>query len=166
MRLYELTDRYLQIADLAFAESDEDGAIDRDLAKMLSSLQDSIDHKLGAICRIVKELELSAEVAKAESKRILAIHHRAEVHAERLKQYMKDSLEQLGERKRKVDDLFTIAIQNNPPAVRVVDLDSVPHDFDKELPRQVDLQRIKDILKNGDPVDGCELVQGTHLRIR
>ena len=166
MRLYELTDRYLQIADLAFEGSDEDGAIDRDLARMLSSLQDDIDHKLGAICRIVRELETNAEAAKNEATRLRTKQAQAELHAERLKEYTKQCLEQLGERKRKVDDIFTVAIQNNPPAVRVVDLDAVPHDFDKELPRQVDLQRIKDILRNGDPVDGCELVQGTHLRIR
>jgi phage host-nuclease inhibitor protein Gam len=166
MRLYELADRYLQIAELAFEECDDDGAIDAELARMLSQIQCDIDSKLAAICRVVRDLELSAEMAKAEAARLSLKRQRAERHAERLKDYMKATLEELGEKKRKVDPIFTVSVQNNPPAVKVTDFDAVPHDFDKELPRQIDLQRIKDILKNGDPVVGCELVQGTHLRIR
>ena len=166
MRLYELTSRYNQIADLAFEEADSDGAIDKALANMLDLLEDGIDAKLSGICRVIKGLEAVEAAAKAEADRITQKRKAAERHIERLKAYAKWNLEELGETKRKVDEIFTVAIQANPPSVRVVNLDSVPHDFDKPVERSLDVSRIRDILKNGDEVPGCELIRGTHLRIR
>lgn len=165
MRLYELTERYNQIADLAFEESD-DGQIDQAFAAMLQSLEGDIDSKLSGICRVIRELESVELAAKAEADRITKKRQAAERHIDRLKAYAKWNLEELGETKRKVDDLFTVAIQASPPSVRVVNLDAVPHDFDKPVQRAVDVARIREILKNGDDVPGCELVRGTHLRIR
>jgi len=165
VRLYELTERYNQIADLAFDES-EDGQIEQSFATMLQSLEGDIDSKLAGICRVIRELEAIETAAKAEADRITKKRQAAERHIDRLKAYAKWNMEELGETKRKVDDLFTVAIQNNPPSVRVVNMDAVPHDFDKPVQRAVDISRIRDILKNGDDVPGCELVRGTHLRIR
>lgn len=166
MKLYELTERYREICDLAFSEVDDDGVIGQEFMALMSSLEDSIDDKLAACCRIVREMEATEAAAKAEAAMLAKKQSQAERHIDRLKAYMKVNLESLGETKRKVDDVFAVAIQANPPAVRVADLDAVPHEFDKPQERKIDVQAIGTLLKAGSVVPGCELVRGTHLRIR
>lgn len=166
MKLYELTEQYRVICDLAFSEVDDDGAIGQEFMAMMGGLEGEIRDKLSGCCRIVRELEAAEAAAKAEVVFLQQKAARASRHVDRLKDYMKTNLEDLGEVKLKVDDIFTVAIQANPPAVKVNNLDAVPADFDKQQERKLDLTRIKSILANGDPVAGCELVRGTHLRIR
>lgn len=166
MRLYELTEAYRTLADLAFAESDEDGAIGQDFVAVLSNLTDDIDTKLAALCRLVRELEQTEAAAKSEAMFFRDKASRAGVAVERLKAYMKENLESIGEKKRKVDDVFTVAIQNNPPGLDVFDLNAVPKSFDLPTVRVVDKDKIKTLLKAGTEIPGCVLTNGTHLRIR
>lgn len=166
MRLYELTERYRLLADLAFSESDEDGAIGEDMVGILTSLTDDIDTKLAALCRVVRELEHVEASAKNEAVFLQKKATSAARAIDRLKSYMQDNLASLGETKRKVDDVFTVAIQNNPPGLDVYDIDAVPTSFNLPPVRVVDKDKIKKLLKTGEYVPGCCLTNGTHLRIR
>ena len=166
MRLYELTDQYRLLTERAFAEADADGQLEEDFVAVLSSLTDDIDTKLSQLCRVVRELEQTERAAKEEATTLRDKASRASVAVERIKRYMQDNLESLGERKRKVDDVFTVAIQNNPPGVDVYDLQAVPNEFDVPAVRVVDKSKIRELLKTGQEVPGCILTNGTHLRIR
>jgi hypothetical protein len=164
--LYELTNQYRTLVDLAFEEVDEDGQLTGDFLAVLSNLEDGIDNKLSALCRVVRELDAVEQSAKQEAAFFRDKANRAALAVERLKSYMKTNLEELGETKRKVDDVFTVAIQNNPPSVDVYDLDKIPHEFDVPQVRIVDKTRIKELLKTGQEIPGAVLMRGTHLRIR
>lgn len=165
MRLYELTDQWRTIAEIAFAEA-EDGELPVDLMTQLSAIEGDIDHKLAACCRIVKEMDASKEAFATEASRLKLKASRCEAHADSLKAYMKGQMEACDFTKREVDSLFTVAIQNSPPSVRVNNLDAVPSSWDVPQDRKIDLRGIKDAIKAGVEVPGCEIVQGTHLRIR
>ena len=166
MNLYQLSERYNEIADLAFSESDDEGQIHESFVRLMSICEDNITTKLGAMCRIIRELEATEEAARAEARRLSEKRGRAESHIARIKGYINESLVILGTKKLKVDNLFTVAIQNNPPALKVDDFDAVPHEFDKPPVRQLDNAKIKEAIKLGIPVPGCSIEVGTHVRIR
>ena len=165
MRLYELTSEWRRIAEIAFAEMEE-GELPADLMQQLAATEGDIDAKLAACCRIVKEMDASKEAFNVEASRLKLKASRCDAHAESLKRYMKERMEACDFTKREVDSLFTVAIQNNPPSVKVNDSESVPTSWDLPQDRKLDLKGIKDAIKSGVPVPGCEIVQGTHLRIR
>lgn len=166
MKLYEIADRWNALADIAFANVDDDGEMPGDIVAEMNRTEAAFDDKLSACCRIVKNLTASADACDAEMKRLRAVRDTRLANAERLKSYMKDTLERLGEKKREVDGIFTVSIQMNTPSVAVLNLDDVPNEFDKVFERQVELSRIKEALKSGREVPGVELTQGSHLRIR
>lgn len=166
MNLYHLSQRYNEIADLAFEESDEEGQISREFVRLMSICEDNINAKLGAMCRVIRELEAVEEAAKNEAARLTKKRQQAANHVSRIKDYMKESLDILGTSKIKVDDLFTVAIQASPVSLVIENPDSVPRDFDKPPVRVIDNAKVKDALKAGQYIPGCSLVQGTHVRIR
>lgn len=162
--LYELTEEYQRLIDLI--EEDDLIEIDSTTMAILDSIESSIDDKFAAICRVIRELEHKSAACKAESDRLQTKSRSASNQVDRLKDYMQATMETLGEKSRKIDELFTVAIQASPAAVEILDMDSVPHEFDRPIERQIDKTRIKDALKKGVEVPGCSLVQSTHLRIR
>lgn len=164
--LYELTEQYRLLTDLAFDEADEDGSIGETFVGVLSTLTDDIDAKLSALCRVVRELQQVEASAKNEAAFLTNKARRAEHAAELLKNYMHENLESLGETKRKVDDIFTVSIQASPPRLEVLDMAKVPAAFDVPQERKIDASKIKELLKKGAFVPGCQLIRGTHLRIR
>lgn len=165
MRLYELTEQWRQIAEIAFAEMD-DGELPADLMEQLATCEGNIDQKLAACCRIVKEMEASKEAFAAEASRLRTKASRCESHADSLKRYMKEQMESCDFTKREVDSIFTVSIQKSPPSLMVNNLDAVPTTWDVPQERKIDSRGIKDAIKAGAIVPGCEVVCGTHLRIR
>lgn len=167
MRLYELTDEWQRIAELAFYEADAaDGEVPADLVTQLHSIEGSIDQKLAACCRIVREMEAAKEAFNTEASRLKLKGSRCESHADSLKAYMKSCLESIDCTKREVDSIFTVAIQKSPPTLVVNNLDDVPESYTVKQERKIDTASIKNAIKHGIAVPGCELTQGTHLRIR
>lgn len=168
MRLYELTAQWRALADAAIDAADSaEGEIPFDLIAAMSVIDGQVDDKLAGCCRVLKEIEAARDAFKKESLRLSARATSCDNHSESLKKYMKDQMELCGWDKRKVDDLFTVAIQKNSmPSVELLDLDAIPHSWDKPQERQVDVTGIRDALKAGISVPGAELKFGTHLRVR
>lgn len=165
MKLYELTEEFDAIADLAFTTA-QDGEVDPELSAKLDAIQGEIDKKLAACCRIVKNMHGIEESLKGEVQRLQNKQRAAMRSAESVKKYMLENLEKLGIDKRKVDELFTVSIQDNPPAVVVENIDLVPTDFDLPIAREVNKVAIKNAIQSGKEVPGCKLTQSKHLRIR
>jgi hypothetical protein len=64
---------------------------------------------------------------------------------------------------------FTLAVRDNPPALKIVDASKVPAAFmvqDPPPPPRPDNAAIKAVFKSGHTVDGCELTTGQRLEIR
>ena len=166
MNLYELTSEWERVANMAFEEITEDGQLPEELMEALSVIETDIDRKLSGCCRVIKTMEAVSDAAKKESQRLADKSRSAENHAARLKEYVLSQLSVMGWDSRRCDELFTVAIQKSPNKVVITDMDSIPHQFDKEAKRDVRLTDIKKAIESGQAVPGAELISGVHLRIR
>lgn len=166
MHLYELADQYAALSDRLLETITEDGEVDTGIASAMAGIEDSIDGKLSACCRLTRNLEAYEEALKAEAKRLNEKAATIGRRVDSIKGYMKQALEAIGDTKRQVDGVFTVAIQKSPPSVDVFRLDDVPSEFDLLRERAVNRSLISDRLKSGQTIPGCRLIHGTHIRIR
>ena len=159
MKLYELAQNYAQLMEMA-EEMESDALVDT-----LEALQDAIEDKAENIAKLIKNLEADAKIIKEEEKRLAERRQSIEKKIDRLKQYLQEQLEVAGLQRVKRPTI-TVAIQNNPPSVKVVDEKLIPSEFMIPQPAQIDKKAILERLKNGETVPGCELKQTKGVRIR
>jgi len=162
MKLYELTEQYQQLLDLAEHAQDDDEA--QAFADTLEALGGELAEKLDNCACVAQTLKREAEAVKAEEDR-LALRRKALVNSgDRLKAYMQDSMNQVGLRKSK-GERFTVGIQANPARVVLDDETQLPESF-WAVKRTPDTAQVRDALKGGQEVPGAHLEQGESLRIR
>ena len=152
MNLYTLTDNYLRVLELA-----ENGD---DLTDTLEALEDAIEDKAENTAKVIKQLEANASMLDNEINRLTERKKASDNNAKRLKVYLQEQLEKVGTDKIK-GPRFTVAIQNNPPSVRVTD-ESKLIGYLVEQPKKLDKKAIMTDLKAGREVSGAEL---QHSRI-
>jgi FtsZ-binding cell division protein ZapB len=162
MNLYQLTDAYLSVLDNLPEDVDQQAVNDT-----LEAIQDAIEVKARNIAAFCRSMETSAEAIDAEIKRLQSRKKALENRVKSLEQYLQGRMEAIGVDKIK-SDLFTIALQNNPPALQITDQTAIPAKYLTIIPEQhvPNNEAIKAALKAGEDVPGCALVQGRHLRIR
>ncbi len=159
--LYELTAQYQKLFDLAVQFEDEDQQAFLDT---MEGLEGEIEQKFEALCKIKVSIEAQQEGLKTEIARLQARAKTCSNNIDRIKNYIFIQMQQFGTTKLKAG-IFSIGIQNSPPSLSIPDESKVPQEFVQMCP-VIDRAAIKDAIKNGRTVDGCELVTGQHLRIR
>lgn len=159
MKLYELTENYLRVLELA-EEMEPELLMDT-----LESIQESIEDKAENTAKLIKSLEADVKAIKEEEKRLADRRKALEKKIENIKDYLREQLELAGIDKVKRPTI-TVSIQNNPPSVRVVNEELIPSHFMIPQPPKLDKKGILEKLKNGEKVPGVELAQGRSLRIR
>lgn len=163
MNLYDLSHAYQNIQLLA---NNED--IDAEAMQMaLAELETEIQAKALNIAIIIRGLEADADIIKTEERRLADRRRALENKAGWLKAYAKEQMELAGIDKVKSPTL-TVAIQNNPPAVQITDMEAIPARFQTIIPASytIDKKAVGDALKAGEAIPGAELTQGRSLRIR
>ncbi len=164
MKLYEMTDAWNAI--IASLEESEDGTVSEKLAEHLTELEMNIGQKFDGCGRLIRGYLADETAYKTEAERLTKLARTSAAHAKWLKGYVKEQMEQLGETKLQTE-LFKFAIQRNgQSSVRVLDLGIVPHEFDVEQERKVNLKDIAKAVEDGEEVLGVEVTRGTHLRVR
>jgi len=162
MKLYELASQYQELIPLA--ENADDEADLQAFYDTLDGLQGEIGEKLENCAAVVKTIDAEAEAIAAEEKRLATRRRALQNSADRLKAYMRDGMDAAQMVKHK-GKLFTISLQDNPPAVVVDDEASLPRDYCR-VKVEPDKTAIKDALKNGVEVPGVHLEHTKSLRIR
>ncbi len=159
MNLYELTDSYLKVLELI--ENGEEG-----LEDTLESINDTIELKADGYARIIRNLEANAVALKTEIDRLTNRRRSIENSIDRLKENLKNAMIATGKEKIKTD-LFNVTVVNNPVAVNVIDEKLIPEEYFKvEIIRKLDKISLRDAIKNGEEIQGAELMQGKGLRIK
>ena len=161
MKLYELSQAYRDVEE-SLASADEEMP---DGIELLKQIEHQLDDKLLACARVVKNMTSEAEAIKAEEHRLYQRRKALDSSAARLREYMQHEMQHAGLEKTK-DAQFTVALQNNPPSVRLIDAKKVPVTYWIPQDAVLDKRRILDDLKAGGSVDGVEIEQGKSLRIR
>lgn len=158
--IYELTQNYRNLMELL-----ENEEVEADLLQSaFLQNQDDIKDKAENYCKIIKSLEADVSAFKEEEKRIANKRKSLENRIAMLKANLYEAMKATEQSKIK-GKLFTLNIQKNPPSLNVSDIGLLPKEFIINTP-SADTKAIKDALKNGELIEGCELRVGESLRIR
>jgi len=157
MNLYQLTENYLTVLEMA-----ENGD---DLTDTLEALTDAIEDKAENTAKVIKQLEANADMLANEIKRLSERKTTAENNAKQLKVYLQEQLEKCGKSKIK-GEIFTVAIQNNPQSVEVLDESKIPAAYFIPQAPKLDRKELLAHLKAGEEIAGVAIKQTQSLRIR
>lgn len=158
MKLYELTDKYNQLLEVA-EELDPTAFQDT-----LQALEDGIEDKAENIAKLIRTLTSDIDIIKAEEKRLAERRKSVENRISDLKEYLQNQMEVAGIDKVKRPTL-TISIQNNPPSVKVTD-ETLLFDYMIIPEPKIDKKTLLADLKNGVEIAGAEIQQTRGIRIR
>lgn len=167
MTLYEITDEYMRLLELA-----EDPETDPEVfADTLEGLQGALEDKADGYGRVIRELEAYTAGLIAEIDRLTAKRRTAENSITRMKESLKSAFFATGTAKLKTE-LFSFSIRKNPPKVVIDDPERLPERFLLPQPPKIDTARLKNELKDtyipgGEDLSGiAHLEQGESLIIR
>lgn len=164
MTLYELTEDYMNLLELA-----EDPDIDEQaFTDTLEGIDGALEDKAEGYAKVIRTLEGDAAACDAESKRLRNKKQTIENNIKRMKAALQYAMQATGKTKFKTA-LFSFGIQKNPAAV-VIDegyIENIPDRFLIPQDPQIDKKAIKEALKAGDDLEGiAHLEQTESLRIR
>lgn len=111
--------------------------------------------KLEAYIHVQKQLEADCAMFDAEIKRMTERKRSIERQIDRLKAAQVDFMQATGQRKAAAGT-FTLTLRENK-AVKVLDESAIPEAYWKPQPAKLDKAGIKDALKAGETVPGCEM---------
>ena len=163
MKLYQLTENYQNLWDLV-----EDETIDLSIVETaLKTVEGAIQEKAQNLAVFIKSLGADIEVIKAEEKRLADRRKALENRQAGIKNYLQSQLEMAKLDKIKTA-VITVSMQNNPPAVQIIDEAIIPAQYKTIVPQTftIDKKSIADDIKKGISVPGAESTQGRSLRIR
>ena len=162
MTLYDLTDEYMRLLELA-----EDSEIDDQIIiDTMDALTGEIECKFEGYGKILSQMNNDISSLKEEEKRISERRKSIENRVSKIKEHLMYSMNAMGTHKIKTT-LFSYNIQRNPASV-VVDVpwEQLPEDFLKYKDPDIDKTKLKKALQDGAEIDGVRLVQTESLRIR
>lgn len=160
--LYELTKEMEAVLDGGFVVDEETGEVLFD-SENLEQLEGAYNDKLEAVAIYFKNLNAEAAAIKEEEKRLSERRKAAENKAERLKEYMLDSMIDTG-----TTSLETARVKlstRKSEAVVITDESIVPEMFLKTKVT-VDKTEIKKAIKAGDAVTGAYLEMRQNLQVK
>ena len=160
MKLYELSQSYQDILDLA--ESVEDNQY---LLETLETIEDEFNSKLENIGKVMSSLDADMASIDYEIKRLQEKKKALNSNKANLKTYVENEMQKIGKRKVKTT-LFTFGIQNNPPSLDIIDDQYIPKEFYEPQEPKLNKRELLKALKQGDTIKGVEIKQSEGLRIR
>lgn len=159
--LYELTEEYRLLLEMAEDEGEDPEAI----SDTLEGLEGEIEIKADGYARVLRQLEYDAAALKAEEKRLSNRRKTIEANMSRMKDSLFQAMKATGKEKFKTE-LFSFGIQKNPPSV-VLDSELIPEIYLTHPEPVVDKRKILEDLKAGVQLPGiAHLERSESLRIR
>lgn len=161
-KLYELTEMYKNIQELI-----NDDEVDTEiLESALNQIEGDINSKAESIAKLVRTIDGDINTLKEEEKRLATRRRVLENKQKSIKNYLEMQLKTMEIDKVKTP-LFTVALQNNPPSVNIIDENLIPIDFiTTQTVTSISRRDILEALKDGKEIPGAELKQTKSLRIR
>ena len=164
MKLYELTEQWDAVFNML-----EDGETDEQVIfDTLESIEGEIEDKADNYAKMIRNLQASVDMLKAEEERLYQRRKSTENHIQRLKDNLQANLEFIGKTKFKTD-LFSFSVSKNggkQPLSITDNLDEIPGKYLIPQPPKVDNDAVRELLKEKS-VDWAHLKPyGRHLNIR
>lgn len=161
--LYDLGDAFNGVMDMALDETMDLNVLEECLQTIEADIAVKCERGIG----LIRNLDTLREGMEKESKRLSEQARILKNRIESIKVWYQRNLDAMG--KSKVTTTRgTMAVQNNPPALKVTDADKIPAKYFDVIPEHYELNKdaVKTALKNGEDVPGVHLEQGRSLRIR
>jgi hypothetical protein len=161
--LYELSTGFNNIMELVEDETMDLDALEEGLQTIECSLEEKCLNGIG----LIKSLENQRDGLKAEGKRLTERARVLDGRIQSIKDWYKVNLEAMGKSKVSTDRGI-MAIQNNPPSLKIDDEKKIPAEFLDVVPEHYEVakDRLKAAIKAGKEVPGAHMEQGKSLRIR
>lgn len=161
MKLYELTQNYINLQELL-----DDPEVPVEIINAaLSEVTEEIEDKAENIAKIIKGIEADVIALKEEETRLSYKRKGLEGRVKYLKEYLESSMRAVDKPKIK-GKLFSFSIQKNPPSVDVLDECLVPEEFFNIPAPVLDKKEVLARLKAGEDIPGVAIKQTESLRIR
>lgn len=159
MKLYELTRDFLGVENLEGVDAQTQNEI-------LNAIKVEIENKGDGIIKFIRNEEASLKVIDEEIKRLQALKKSKNAKIRNMKSYLMHCMRLMGMKKIE-GNLGRISIRKNPASLEILDGTIIPQEYMiKEVIINLDKARVKEMLKNGETVPGCALVQGESLIIK
>lgn len=161
MKLYELTQNYLNLQELLEDPTVPVEIIDTALNEVGEQLEDKAEN----IAKLIKTMEVEAAGYKEEETRLAARRKTLESRTKGLKEYLESSMRAVNKLKFK-GKLFSFNIQKNQASVEVLDESLIPKELFNTPAPVLDKKETISRLKAGEEIPGVMLKQSESLRIR
>ncbi|XZJ40766.1 siphovirus Gp157 family protein [Clostridium perfringens] len=165
MKLYELTQNYRNLESLLDNLGEQEGLTVEMIYGALGQVEDDINTKIENTCKVIKEIEADSIGIDEEIKRLSALKKQKENTVKKLKEYVEFEMNGIGLTKLE-GKLFKISFRKSK-VVKVLDETKIPKEFIKikttETISKTDLGKA---LKNGEIIEGAELVENKSLQIK
>ena len=164
LSLYNIDAAVMTVLDDGLVFDEETGEVIFD-ADNLEALETERNAKLEGVALYIKSLEAEADAMKAEEKVLAELRSVREKKAERLRRYLSDSMQALGDTKL---ETARVALSfRKSESVVIEDQAALPVEFLKvKMTETPDKTAIKAALKSGQDVAGCSLVENLSVSIR
>ena len=158
--LYDITNEFEKLLDNLLDHDDSD------LIKEIESIEGEFKSKSANVAKYIRNLEhLVAGIKEVENNQK---NRRVSLEKKiiKLKDYLRFNFERTNTEKIENDDIV-IAMYKNPVKVNILDENKIPEKFFhlKEA-KVLNKDKVKESLKNGEDIPGCELIQEKRITIK
>lgn len=155
MKLYEISERYRNLAALLEDDTIDEGAVGAALAEVEGEFGD----KAINVARFIQNIKAEIEAVKAEKDRLAKRETVLKNKHERLKTYLETQM--LLSNIAKIDDpILPLALRQAPPSVEVEPGAKVPEQYLIPQEPKIDKRGLLEALKSGEQILGVRLVEG------
>lgn len=160
--LYSLAVEWERLIGLLEDPESDPAEVDAELQRVAGDIR----KKGHGVAVVIQTLENMAALQKAEGKRLVDKARANETHANRLRDYAKRCMQQLGIQRIEAGT-HTLSLRLNPPSVVVLDAAAVPGEFQRTtVTVDVDKRAILDAFKaTGEIPPGVDVVRNESLRL-
>ena len=165
MKLYELTQNYRNLESLLDNLGEQEGLTVEMIHGALGQVEDDINTKIENTCKVIKEIEADSIGIEEEIKRLSALKKQKENAVKKLKEYVEFEMNGIGLNKVE-GKLFKISFRKSK-VVKVLDETKIPKEFIKvKTTESISKTDLGKALKNGEIIEGAELVENKSLQIK
>ena len=163
--LYEITDEYRELLDLAQSTEIDEETIQDTIEAM--GLKDDFKNKIDGYLFVIDELEASNKRINDEIKRLRERVDAQKKNVQRMKDTLTDTMQLLDIQKERTDK-YTVWVQNNPIKLNIEDEQFIPKEFYEEQQPKLNRKMLTDYLKENKnkSIKGVELTQTKGMRKR
>ena len=161
--LYDLGDAFNGVMDLVLDETMDLTVLEECLQTIEADIAVKCENGIG----LIRSLENLRDGMKVEAARLTDRQKIIDNRIRSIKEWYQRNLDAMG--KSKVETMRgTMAVQNNPPVLKITDEDKIPRCYLDLVPARYEVNKdaVKTALKAGEEVPGAHLEQGRSLRIR